>query len=288
MSDAHKTVRPRRSVLYMPASNLKAIAKARTLACDAVILDLEDAVAPDAKALARDQAVAAIAEGGFGAREIILRVNGLDTPWGEDDLKAAATAGPDAILVPKVSDSGDVARYDGRIAHAPATTALWAMVETARSLFHLDSLAGAAKTSRLACLVMGTNDLAKEIGWKFGPGRAPFQAALSLSVAAARANGLAILDGVFNAFEDDEGLTGECLQGVEFGFDGKTLIHPRQIEPCNAAFSPSDAEVAHARAVIAAFALPENAGKGAVRIEGGRMAERLHLAQAEKTLAAAG
>lgn len=288
MSDAFRTVRPRRSVLYMPASNLKAIAKARTLGCDAVILDLEDAVAPDAKDLARDQAVAAVAEGGFGAREIIIRVNALDTPWGEDDLKAASAAGPDAILVPKVSDAGDVARYDGRIGHAPPTTALWAMVETARGLFHLDGLAGAAKTSRLSCLVMGTNDLAKEIGWRLTPGRAPFLSALSLATAAARANGLAILDGVYNAFEDDDGLTAECRQGVEFGFDGKTLIHPRQIQPANAAFSPSEEEVAHARAVISAFADPQNAGKGAVRIEGGKMAERLHLAQAHKVLAAAG
>ncbi|CAN5375569.1 CoA ester lyase [soil metagenome] len=279
--------RPRRSVLYMPASNLKAIAKARSLPCDAIILDLEDVVAPEQKDMAREQAVAAVAEGGFGARELIIRVNGLDTPWGEADLKAAAAASPDAILVPKVSDAGEVARYDGRIAHAAPTTALWAMVETARSLFHLDGLAGAAKTSRLACLVMGTNDLAKEIGWRLAPGRAAFAAALSLSVAAARANGLVILDGVYNALEDDEGLTAECAQGVEFGFDGKTLIHPRQIDPCNAAFSPSEAEVAYARAVVEAFDLPENAGKGAVRVEG-RMAERLHLSQALKVLATAG
>ncbi len=280
-------VRPRRSVLYMPASNLKAIAKARTLPCDAIILDLEDAVAPEQKDMAREQAVAAVAEGGFGPRELIIRVNGLDTPWGEADLKAAAAAGPDAILVPKVSDSGDVARYDSRIAHAAPGVALWAMVETARALFHLDGLAGAAKTSRLACLVMGTNDLAKEIGWRLSPGRAAFGAALSLSVAAARAHGLVILDGVYNALEDDDGLTLECMQGVEFGFDGKTLIHPRQIEPCNAAFSPSQAEVAYARAVVEAFDLPENAGKGAVRVDG-RMAERLHLAQAQKVLATAG
>ena len=280
-------VRPRRSVLYMPASNLKAIAKARTLPCDAIILDLEDAVAPEQKDMAREQAVAAVAEGGFGPRELIIRVNGLDTPWGEADLKAAAAAGPDAILVPKVSDSGDVARYDSRIAHAAPGVALWAMVETARALFHLEGLAGAAKTSRLACLVMGTNDLAKEIGWRLSPGRAAFGAALSISVAAARAHGLVILDGVYNALEDDDGLTLECMQGVEFGFDGKTLIHPRQIEPCNAAFSPSEAEVAYARAVVEAFDLPENAGKGAVRVDG-RMAERLHLAQAQKVLATAG
>ena len=281
------TARPRRSVLYMPASNAKAMEKAKSLPCDAVILDLEDAVAPDAKEAAREAAVAAVKAGGFGRRELIVRVNGLDTPWGADDLRAASASGCDAVLVPKIGDSADVARYDGRLSHAAPHTALWVMIETARSLFHLDSIAGAARTSRLAAFVIGGNDLAKEIGWRLGGARAPFHAALSLSVAAARANGLVVLDGVFNGLEDDAGLRAECEQGLEFGFDGKTLIHPRQIEPCNRAFSPTEAEVAHARAVIAAFALPENAGKGAVRVEG-RMAERLHLAQAERTVAAAG
>ena len=280
------TIRPRRSVLYMPASNPKAIEKARTLPCDAVILDLEDAVAPDAKESARAAAVEAVKAGGFGAREVIIRVNGLDTPWGEADLAVAAQAGPDAILVPKVSSAAEVRRYDAAIAAAPAATALWAMVETARSLFALEPIAAAAADTRLSLFVMGTNDLAKEIGWRLEPGRAAFAAALSLAVAAARAHGLSILDGVFNGLEDEAGLSEECCQGAAFGFDGKTLIHPRQIEPCNRAFSPSDAEVAHARAVISAFALPENAGKGAVRVEG-RMAERLHLAQAERTVAAA-
>ena len=216
----------------------------------------------------------------------MIRVNGLETEWGSDDLAAAAQAGPDAILVPKVSSPDEVRRYDAAIASAPPSTALWAMVETARSLFALEPIAAAAADTRLSLFVMGTNDLAKEIGWRLEPGRAAFAAALSLSVAAARAHGLSILDGVFNGLEDEAGLWAECAQGAAFGFDGKTLIHPRQIEPCNRAFSPSEAEVAHARAVLAAFALPENAGKGAVRVEG-KMAERLHLAQAERVVAVA-
>jgi len=280
------TIRPRRSALYMPASNAKAIDKAKTLPCDAVILDLEDAVAPDAKPTAREQAVAAVKAGGFGRRELVIRVNGLDTPWGEDDLKAAVAAGPDAILVPKVNDGSDVARYDGRISRAPEHTRLWAMVETCRALFHLDDLAGAAKTSRLTCLVMGTNDLAKEMGAKLTGNREPFFAALGLSIGAARAHGLAILDGVYNGIDDAPGFERQCEQGLAFGFDGKTLVHPTQVEPCNRVFTPSDDEVAFARAVIDAFAQPENAAKGAIRIEG-RMAERLHLVQAERVVAIA-
>ena len=278
--------RPRRSALYMPASNQKAIDKARTLGCDAVILDLEDAVAPDAKATAREQAVAAVKAGGFGRRELIIRVNGLDTPWGEDDLRAAAAAGPDAVLVPKINDAGDVARYDGRLSHAPDKTRLWAMIETCRCLFHLDGIGAAARTSRLECWVMGTNDLAKEMGARLTGAREPFFAALGLSVAAAKGHGLAILDGVYNGIDDAEGFERQCDQGLAFGFDGKTLIHPTQVEPCNRVFTPSESEVAFARAVIAAFALPENAAKGAIRVDG-RMAERLHLVQAEKLVAIA-
>ncbi len=278
--------RPRRSALYMPASNQKAIDKARTLGCDAVILDLEDAVAPDAKATAREQAVAAVKAGGFGRRELIIRVNGLDTPWGADDLRAAVAAGPDAVLVPKINDAGDVARYDGRLSHAPEKTRLWAMIETCRCLFHLDGIGAAARTSRLECWVMGTNDLAKEMGARLTGAREPFFAALGLSVAAAKGHGLAILDGVYNGIDDAEGFERQCDQGLAFGFDGKTLIHPTQVEPCNRVFTPSDSEVAFARAVIAAFALPENAAKGAIRVDG-RMAERLHLVQAEKLVAIA-
>lgn len=278
--------RPRRSALYMPASNLKAIEKAKSLSCDVVILDLEDAVAPDAKELAREQAVAALAAGGFGGRELVLRVNGLDTPWGEADLKAAATSGADAILVPKINDAGDVARYDARLHAAPVKTRLWAMIETAKSLFHLEDIAQSTATSRLSCWVMGTNDLAKEIGWRLSTTREPFAAALSLSVAAARGHGLVILDGVFNGLEDAQGLEVQCRQGLDFGFDGKTLIHPNQVEITNRVFAPTEEEIAFARAVIAAFELPENADKGAIRVEG-KMAERLHLAQARKTVAVA-
>jgi citrate lyase subunit beta/citryl-CoA lyase len=270
----------------MPASNTSAVEKARTLPCDAVILDLEDGVAPEAKETARAQAIDAVRSGGFGRREVVIRANGLETPWGEADLAALAELGPDAILVPKISDSGDVARYDGRIARAPAHTSLWAMVETCRSLFHLDTIAGATKTSRLSCLVIGTNDLAKEMGARPGVGREPFLGALGLSVAAAKAYGLAIIDGVFNDLEDEAGFEAQCRQGRDFGFDGKTLIHPRQIDPCNRIFSPSREELADAQAVVDAFAAPENAGRGAIRVNG-RMAERLHLLQAERLLAMA-
>ena len=280
------TLRPRRSVLYMPASNQKAIDKARTLPCDAVILDLEDAVAPEAKDMARAQAVDAVKAGGFGRREVVIRVNGLDTPWGAADLAAAAAAGPDAILVPKINNGGDVARYNNHIDPAPAHTRLWAMIETGRVLFHLEGVAQAAGTSRLACWVMGTNDLVKETGARLTTERHALWGPLSLSVAAARAYGLAILDGVFNGLDDPEGFEAQCRQGLEFGFDGKTLIHPNQVEIANAVFAPTGDEVAFARAVIDAFARPENADKGAIRVEG-KMAERLHLAQAEKTVAVA-
>ncbi|NBB14120.1 CoA ester lyase [Caulobacter sp. SLTY] len=276
--------RPRRSALYLPASNAKALDKARTLACDVVILDLEDAVAPEAKEAARGQAVEAVKAGGFGRRELVIRTNGLDTPWGAEDLAAVALAGPDAILVPKVSSGADVAAYDAAIEKAPATTKLWAMIETCAALFALDEIAKAAKTTRMTTWVMGTNDLAKEMRCRQTADRAPFWGPLSLSVAAARGAGLTILDGVYNDIENIEGLVNVCEQGVDFGFDGKTLIHPKQVEPCNLVFSPAPGEVDWARAVIAAFALPENAGKGAIRVEG-RMAELLHLAQAERLVA---
>ena len=278
--------RPRRSVLYMPASNLKALEKARTLPADAVILDLEDAVAPEAKETARAQAVEAVQAGGFGRREVIIRCNGLETPWGAEDLKAACAAGPDAILVPKVNGADDVAAYDAAISGAPAHTSLWAMIETCRAVFALAEIASASKSSRMTCWVMGTNDLAKEMRCRQTPGREPFHGPLSLSVAAARACGLTILDGVYNDIDNEAGLEAVCEQGVDFGFDGKTLIHPKQIDICNRAFSPSEAEVAWSRAVIEAFKLRENQGKGAIRVEG-RMAELLHLAQAERLVAVA-
>lgn len=274
------TARPRRSALYLPASNAKAIAKARTLPCDVVILDLEDAVAPDAKAIAREQAIAAVDESGFGSRELVIRINGLETEWGEADLAALQACRPDAILAPKVTCAADVGRYASRL---PGDTALWVMIETTASLFRLDEIAGA---DRLGAMVMGTNDLAKEMGAQPGPDRLPFVGILGLSVAAARAHGIAILDGVFNEIDDDAGFSAQARQAVEFGFDGKTLIHPRQIDPCNAAFLPDAAAVAWARQIIAAFDQPENAAKGAIRLEG-KMVERLHLHHAHRVLAAA-
>ena len=274
------TARPRRSALYLPASNAKAIAKARTLPCDVVILDLEDAVAPDAKGIAREQAVAAVAAGGFGSRELVVRINGLDTEWGSADAAALTACRPDAILVPKIIGAADVGRYASVL---PGDAPLWVMIETTASLFRLNEIAGA---DRLGAMVMGTNDLAKEMGAQPGPDRLPYVGILGLSVAAARAHGIAILDGVFNEIDDDPGFAAQARQAVEFGFDGKTLIHPRQIDPCNAAFLPDAAAVAWARQIIAAFDLPENAARGAIRVEG-KMVERLHLHHANRVMAAA-
>ena len=272
--------RPRRSALYMPAGNPRAIEKARGLACDVVILDLEDSVAPDAKPAARDLAVAAVAEGGFGRREVVVRVNGLDTPWGEADLAAVAAGAvrPDAVLAPKVSTPADVAAYAGRL---PPGVALWIMVETCASLFALDALASTG--GPLAALVVGSNDLVKEMRCRVDAERRPLQAALSLTVAAGRARGLTVLDGVWNDIADLEGLERQCRQGVEFGFDGKTLIHPDQVAAANRAFAPEPDEVAWARTVAAAFDSPENRGKGVLRVDG-RMVERLHLDQALRLL----
>ena len=281
-----QTTRPRRSALYLPASNPKALAKARSLPADVVILDLEDAVAPEHKVAARAQAVAAVAEGGFGRRELVIRANGLDTEWGADDLAAAAAAGPDAVLVPKVSSPGEVRTYDAALAAAPAPTRLWIMIETCACLPLLHDLAACAGDTRLAGFVLGTNDLAKEMRARPGPERTPFLPILTMAVAAARAHGLVVLDGVCNEFRELDRFTAEARQGLEFGFDGKTLIHPDQIAPCNAVFSPDAAEIAWAEAVEAAFALPENAGKGAIKVDG-RMVELLHLDQARRVLAAA-
>ncbi len=281
-----KIDRPRRSLLYLPASNARALENARSLPADCIILDLEDAVAPEAKDAARDAAIAAVAEGGFGDREVVIRVNGIDTPWGEDDLAAAAVAGPDAILVPKVGSDADVALYDARLSKAPEHVELWAMIETCASVGNLYGIAASARTSRLAAFIMGTNDLAKESRARLLPGRAPFLPILSLAVAAARANGLSVIDGVCNEFRDVDLFSAEAAQGLEFGFDGKTLIHPDQIAPCNEIFSPDADELAWAGQVIDAFALPENAGKGAIRV-GGKMAELLHLDQARRLVAIA-
>ncbi len=274
------TARPRRSALYVPASNRRAVDKARTLSCDVVIVDLEDAVAPDAKGVARDQAVAAARDGGFGRRELIVRVNALDTVWGSDDLSALGACAIDGILLPKIREAADVDRFARLV---PDGIALWAMIETTASLFRLDAIAGQA---RVRGLIIGTNDLALEMGAAPGPDRLPFVGALGLAVAAARSHGIAAIDGVFNAIDDDAGFAREARQAVAFGFDGKTLIHPRQIDPCNAAFMPDAAAVAWARRVIDAFDLPENLQNGVIGLDG-RMVERLHLRQAHKIIAAA-
>lgn len=279
-------IRPRRSALYMPASNTRAIEKARSLPCDVVILDLEDAVAPEAKAEARANAVAAVKAGGFGRRELVIRVNALGTPWAEADLEAVASSGADAILAPKVGDAETVRLYQQAMAAAPAPTGFWAMVETTRAIFRLDMIAEAMAAARPGAFVLGTNDLAKEMGAKLTVERTPFVGMMALAVAAAKGHGLAILDGVYNAFDDEAGLARQCAEARAYGFDGKTLIHPRQIEAANRGFSPDAAEIAWAEAAVAGFAAPENAGKGAIRV-GGEMVERLHLDQAHAILAMA-
>jgi citrate lyase subunit beta/citryl-CoA lyase len=268
----------------MPASNPRAVEKARTLDGDVVILDLEDAVLPETKDAARDAAVAALRQGGFGRREVVVRVNALDTQWGEADLAAVADAGPDAVLAPKIRAPADVDAYAHRLARARPETRLWIMIETPQAV--LDLAAIASRGGRLGGLVMGLNDLAKETGARQTPDRAPFHAALALAVTAARAHGLVALDAVHNEIDDLSALEAVCRQGADFGFDGKSLIHPSHLAICNRAFAPPAGEVAWARAVIAAFAAPENAGKGALRVDG-RLAERLHLTEAERLVAVA-
>lgn len=275
--------RPRRSALYLPASNAKALAKARSLPVDVVILDLEDSVAPDGKLEARAMAAQALREGGFGKREVVVRANGLTTPWGADDLAAIAPLGPDAVLVPKIDRVDDVRAYDAALAAAPAHTRLWVMIETCAVLPRLHDVAACAADSRLGGFVLGTNDLAKEMRAQLRPGRVPFQPVLTMTVAAARAHGLVVLDGVCNEFRDMAVFSAEVEQGLLFGFDGKTLIHPDQIEPCNTVFSPDAAELDWAQKVVAAFALPENAGKGVIKLDG-KMVELLHLDQARRLL----
>jgi citrate lyase subunit beta/citryl-CoA lyase len=284
------TIRPRRSVLYMPGSNARALEKAKTLAADGVILDLEDAVAPDAKDAARDQVVAAVKAGGFGSREVFIRTNGFDTQWFADDLTAAAAAAPDAILVPKVSNADQLELIAQRLLsmHSNHRTRIWAMIETPTAVFNVREIAAAAKDAetRLAGFVMGTNDLAKETRARQVQGRAPMISWLTTCVLAAREHGIEILDGVYNDISNAGGFVAECTQARDFGFDGKTLIHPNQIEPCNAAFSPAPDEVTQARKMIAAFDLPENKNKGVVQIDG-RMVERMHAEMARRTVAIA-
>ncbi len=283
------TIRPRRSVLYMPGSNARALEKAKTLPADALILDLEDAVGPDAKEMAREQVVAAVKGGGYGGREIAIRVNALATPWGEADLKAAASAGADAILIPKVQSPADLeavrAVLQGAgVAHSQA---LWAMMETPLAMLNAGAIAASGPgTYPLTAFVMGTNDLAKETRASLGGGRIGMLSWLSTCIAAGRAYGIEVLDGVFNGIGDDAGFRAELEQGRLLGMDGKTLIHPSQIEPCNAVFSPSPEEIESARKIIAAFALPENVGKGVISLDG-RMVELMHAEIAERTVAIA-
>jgi citrate lyase subunit beta/citryl-CoA lyase len=284
------TIRPRRSVLYMPGANARAIDKARGLPVDAIIIDLEDAVAPQAKPAARAQVVEAVRQGGFAPREVLVRINGFDTPWFSDDISAVIAAMPDGIVVPKIFSAEQLEAIGKRLLdrHADPRVRVWAMIETPLAIFDIRAIAGASADpeTRLTGLIMGTNDLAKETRARFVPGRAPMLPWLSLCVLAAHAYGLDILDGVYNDLADVEGFRRECAQARDLGFDGKTLIHPNQVTPCNEIFSPTADEVHDARKIIAAFALPENRGKGVVALDG-RMVERMHADIAARTVAIA-
>ncbi|MEM6374358.1 MAG: CoA ester lyase [Pseudomonadota bacterium] len=271
--------RPLRSVLYIPGSKPRALDKARGLPVDAIIFDLEDAVAPDEKAEARDTLAAALDTGGYGARMKIVRINGFDTDWGRDDALAAKAMGADAVLLPKVSQPDDLTELAALTGDVP----LWAMMETALGMLNA---AQTAMHPMLGGMVMGTNDLAKELQGRARADRLPLQAGLGLCLLAAKAHGLAIIDGAYNAFKDDDGLAAECEQGRDMGFDGKTLIHPAQIDIANAAFSPSEDEVALARRQIEAHQAAEAAGQG-VAVVDGRIVENLHIVTARETLAKA-
>ncbi|MGF1561758.1 MAG: HpcH/HpaI aldolase/citrate lyase family protein [Geminicoccaceae bacterium] len=278
--------RPRRSVLYMPGSNARALEKAKTLAADGLILDLEDAVAPDAKDVAREQVCAAVQAGGYGQRELLIRVNALSTPWGYADLEAAATAGADAVLLPKV-DSADMVRQSERLldaAGAPAELKIWCMMETARGMLHAKEIAGAS--ARMGGFVMGTSDLARELNCAHTAMRLPMITSLGLCLLAARAAGLAIVDGVYLDLNDADGFAASCTQGRELGMDGKTLIHPKQIDAANQAFAPSEAEVEHARKIIEAHREATARGQGVVVLDG-KLIENLHVVMAERVVAQA-
>ena len=280
------TVRPRRSVLYMPGSNARALDKARSLPADALILDLEDAVSPDSKDVARAQIGDALKAGGYGFRELIVRTNGLETPWGVDDLKALAPLGPDAILLPKVEDPATILKAEALLNEvgAPAKTTIWAMMETPLGILRAAEIAAASK--RLTCFVMGTSDLTKDLHARHTPMRLPMLTSLSITMLAARAYGLTILDGVYLDLKDEEGYRASCLQGVELGFDGKTLIHPNQVEGANEVFAPSEAEIAWSRKIIEAFAAAEAEGKGVVLVDG-KLIENLHVENAKRICALA-
>ena len=276
--------RRRRSVLYVPAANERALEKARDLPADALIFDLEDAVGPDAKIEARDRAVAAVRSGAYGRRELTIRVNGIGTPWHADDVRAAAAAGPHAVVVPKVGSAADVHAVEGALeaAGAPDRTLVWGMLETPAAVLHAEEVAAAS--DRLAVLVMGTNDLARELNALEQPGRQPLLVALQLCLLGARAAGKVLLDGVYNDVTDAVGFEAECRQARQLGFDGKTLVHPSQVEPCNRVFAPSEEELDRARRVIAAFEEAERLGRSVVTVDG-RMVEHLHVDQARRVLA---
>jgi len=283
MSTSH---RPRRSCLYMPGANARALEKARELPADTLILDLEDAVAPEAKGEARGAIAAALAAGGYGKRELVVRMNGLDSEWGHADLEMAVKAGAAAVLAPKVTGLRDIERLDAALKKAGAGEgfALWVMIETPLAILNIKEIAAASTGSHLTTFVMGTNDLAKEYRARMTPDRLAFQTALQLSVAAARAYGLTAIDGVYNDIKNEDGFRHECEQGRDLGFDGKTLIHPSQLEDCNRIFAPSRHDVEQAQAVIEAFAAPANAGKGVLKVNG-KMTELLHLDEAKRTVA---
>jgi citrate lyase subunit beta/citryl-CoA lyase len=283
-------IRPRRSLLFMPGSNARALEKARNLPADGIILDLEDSVAPDAKALARDQIAQAIAEKAFGKRELLIRVNALDSPWWMDDVAMAGKAAPDGILVPKISSVQDLNAIADRLSDINADTSIkvWVMIETARGVLHAEEIAAVSRDSetRLAGFVFGPNDISRETRIKMQPGRAAMIPIITHCILAARAHGIEILDGPYSDFSNTDGFALECAQARDLGFDGKTLIHPGQIVTCNAIFTPPADEVAHARKIIAAFERPENASRGAIQLDG-QMVERLHADMARRTIAIA-
>ncbi|HSK24059.1 MAG TPA: CoA ester lyase [Egicoccus sp.] len=283
----NEAYRPRRSVLYMPGANERALEKAKGLPADGLILDLEDAVAPDAKADARDRIAAAIAGGEYGRRELIGRVNGLDTDWFAADVRTVAAAGPDAVLVPKVGSVEDVRTIEAAVeaAGAPDHTRIWAMLETPSAILHAAEIASCSE--RLTGFVMGTNDLVKELRAVRVPGRAPLLPAMSWALLAVRDAGKVILDGVYNDLDDADGFEAECRQGREMGFDGKTLIHPRQLAPCNRIYAPSEVEIDEAREVIDAWDAAQAAGQGGVVTVNGRMIENLHVEEARRAVAQA-
>lgn len=281
-----KNARPRRSMLYMPGSNTRALEKGRSLPADALILDLEDAVAPDTKAQARENIVEALRAGGYGRREIVVRTNGLDSEWARDDIAALAAAGANALLLPKVESAAMVQEAEALMvqAGAPETLGIMCMMETPLGILRADEIAGASK--RLTCLVMGTSDLVKDLNAAHTPERLPVLTSLSLCVLAARAHGLAIVDGVHLDLDDAEGFAAHCLQGKQLGFDGKTLIHPKTLAKTNEVFAPSAEEVAQAHRIIEAHAAAVAEGKGVVVLDG-KLVENLHVESAKRSVALA-